>query len=236
HPHDGLGSCFGVPCLNNFFVLFYLFGIDCPSTTWIEFRSNCYVFLQGTVGIKNIEDVREQCTGQGADIISIHTKEENTFVLKNFETHWQGPDYVLLGMFYDTDDKSFKWYDQSNMTFSNWTDEEAGEELINTCAFLHTKSGIWKKGSCEVSSMEGSLCKAAAFKQYLSYHKFSHVSITFLVITGSIILAVAGATVWFLYKRNLISNLSSSGSTAFPQPPYSDDCVLVEAEENEYFV
>ncbi|XP_038606818.1 CD302 antigen [Tachyglossus aculeatus] len=208
---------------------------DCPSTTWIEFRSNCYVFLQGTVDIKNIEDVREQCTGHGADIISIQTKEENTFVLKSFETHWQGPDYVLLGMFYDTDDKSFKWYDQSNMTFSNWTDEEAGEELIDTCAFLHTKSGIWKKGSCEVSSLEGSLCKAAVSykKRYLPE---KHVSVTFLVITGTIILAVAGATVWFLHKRNLFSNLPSSGSTALPQTPYSDDCVLVEAEENEYFV
>lgn len=48
------------------------------------------------------------------------------------------------------------------MTFDKWTDQEDGEDLVDTCAFLHTKTGEWKKGDCEVSSVEGTLCKAAS--------------------------------------------------------------------------
>lgn len=48
------------------------------------------------------------------------------------------------------------------MTFDKWTDQEDGEDLVDTCAFLHTKTGEWKKGNCEISSVEGTLCKAAS--------------------------------------------------------------------------
>ncbi|XP_068936709.1 CD302 antigen isoform X2 [Petaurus breviceps papuanus] len=218
--------------------LLFLLGLaaaDCPSSTWVQFQSNCYIFLQTTVKIENIEDVRNQCTdsASGADMISIHNEEENAFILETYKKRWKGQDDILLGMFYDTDDESFKWYDKSNMTFNKWKNSEESQDLIDTCGFLQTKSGIWKKGNCEVSSVEGALCKAAVSyeKKYLPDN---HILITALVIASTTILTITGAVVWFLYKRNLTSGFTNTAYTTAPQLPYNDDCILVDAEENEY--
>ncbi|XP_062959823.1 CD302 antigen isoform X2 [Cynocephalus volans] len=197
---------------------------DCPSSTWVQFQDSCYIFLQEAIKVQSIEDVRNQCTNHGADMISIHNEEENAFILDTLKKQWKGPDDILLGMFYDTDDASFKWFDNSDMTFDKWTDQEDGEDLVDTCAFLHTKTGEWKKGNCEVSSVEGTLCKAAN----------NHILISALVIASTVILTVLGIIIWFLYKRNSASGFTTVFSTA-SQSPYDDDCVLVD-EENEYAV
>ncbi|XP_042539398.1 CD302 antigen isoform X1 [Dipodomys spectabilis] len=203
---------------------------DCPSSTWIQFQNNCYIFLEEAIKVESIEDVRNQCTGHGADMISIHTEEENAFILNTLKQQWNGPEDVLLGMFYDTDDASFKWFDNSNMTFDKWAEEEDGEDLVDTCGFLYTKTGEWKKGNCEISSVEGTLCKAAIpfDKKYLSDN---HILISTLVIASTVTLTVLGAIIWFFYKRNSGSGFTTVFSTA-PQSPYNDDCVLVVAEEN----
>lgn len=93
-------------------------------------------------------------------------------------------------------------------------------------------TGDWKKGNCEVSSVEGTLCKAAIpyEKKYLSDNR---ILISALVIASTVILTVLGAVVWFLYKRSLDSGFTTVFSAAH-QSPYNDDCVLVVAEENEY--
>uniref|UniRef100_G3TXQ1 CD302 antigen n=1 Tax=Loxodonta africana TaxID=9785 RepID=G3TXQ1_LOXAF len=208
--------------------------LDCPSSIWVQFQDNCYIFLQEAIKVESIEDVRNQCTDHGADMISIHNEEENAFILNTLKKQWKGPADILLGMFYDTDDACFKWFDKSNMTFAKWTDQDDGEDLVDTCAFLHTKTGEWKKGNCEVSSVEGTLCKAAMpyEKKYLSGNHLDNILISALVIASTVILTVLGAIIWFLYKRNSDSGFTTVFSSA-PQSPYNDDCVLVVAEENE---
>ncbi|XP_012583656.1 PREDICTED: CD302 antigen isoform X2 [Condylura cristata] len=183
---------------------------DCPSSTWIQFQDSCYLFLQESIKVESIEDVRNQCTTIGADMISIHNEQENAFILDTLKKHWKGPDDILLGMFFDTDDACFKWFDKSNMTFDNWTDEEDDEDLVDTCAFLHTKTVPYEK-------------------KYLS----DHILISALVIASTVILTVLGAVAWFLYKRNLDSGFTTAFSNV-SQSSYDDDCVLVVAEENEY--
>ncbi|KAG3274556.1 hypothetical protein H1C71_020147 [Ictidomys tridecemlineatus] len=204
---------------------------DCPSSAWVQFKDSCYIFLEEAIKVESIEDVRNQCTDHGADMISIHNEEENAFILNTLKKQWKGPDDILLGMFYDTDDASFKWFDSSNMTFDKWEDQEDVEDLVDTCGFLHTKTGEWKKGNCEVSSVEGTLCKAAIpyNKKYLSDN---HILISTLVIASTVILTVLGAIIWYLYKRNSNSGFTTVFSTT-PQSHYDDDCVLVVAEENE---
>uniref|UniRef100_A0A8C6B7Z8 CD302 molecule n=1 Tax=Monodon monoceros TaxID=40151 RepID=A0A8C6B7Z8_MONMO len=76
---------------------------DCPSSTWVQFQDSCYIFLQEAIKVESIEDVRNQCTDHGADMISIHNEEENAFILDTLQKQWKGPDDILLGMFFDTD-------------------------------------------------------------------------------------------------------------------------------------
>uniref|UniRef100_A0A8D2L9X0 C-type lectin domain-containing protein n=1 Tax=Varanus komodoensis TaxID=61221 RepID=A0A8D2L9X0_VARKO len=78
-------------------------GIACPSLAWILFERSCYALLPGPLETRSIEDAREYCRGNGADIISINNKEENTFIKNSFCSHWHGPEYISLGMFFDTD-------------------------------------------------------------------------------------------------------------------------------------
>ncbi|XP_041487504.1 lymphocyte antigen 75 isoform X2 [Microtus oregoni] len=202
--------------------------LNCPSSAWVQFQGSCYTFLRVTVNVESIEDVRNQCIGHGADMISIHNEEENAFILDTLQKQWKGPDDLLLGMFYDTDDASFKWFDNSNMTFDKWADQD-GEDLVDTCGFLYTKTGEWKKGNCEISSVEGTLCKAAIpyDKKYLSDN---HILISTLVIAGTVTLTVLGAIIWFLYKRNACSGFSVFSTTL--QSPYNDDCALVIADDD----
>uniref|UniRef100_A0A8C3SNP2 C-type lectin domain-containing protein n=1 Tax=Chelydra serpentina TaxID=8475 RepID=A0A8C3SNP2_CHESE len=174
-------------------------------------------------------------TASGADIISIKNKEENTFIQETFKNHWQGPDYISLGMFFDTDDNAFKWYDKSEMKFTNWIEEESNEELLNTCASMYTKSGGWKKISCEELHLTGTLCKTAC--KLSSFVSDKTALTTTLVIIFTIVVTVSAALFWFLYKRN-ISSVSGAlcithHSTA--EMPYGDETVLID-EENEYTV
>lgn len=201
---------------------------DCPSSTWVQFQGSCYIFLQVTINMETIEDIRNQCIGHGADMISIHNEEENAFILDTLQKQWKGPDDLLLGMFYDTDDASFKWFDNSNMTFDKWADQD-GEDLVDTCGFLYTKTGEWRKGDCEISSVAGTLCKASIpyDKKYLSNN---HILITTLVIASTVTLSVLGAIIWFLYKRNACYGLPFSTA---PQSPYNDGCTLVVADDEE---
>nr|KAF6494110.1 CD302 molecule [Rousettus aegyptiacus] len=76
---------------------------DCPSSTWVQFQDNCYIFLQKTIKVESIEDARNQCTDHGGDMISIHNEEENAFILDTLKKQWKGSDNILLGMFFDTD-------------------------------------------------------------------------------------------------------------------------------------
>uniref|UniRef100_A0A8I5ZVX3 CD302 molecule n=1 Tax=Rattus norvegicus TaxID=10116 RepID=A0A8I5ZVX3_RAT len=169
---------------------------DCPSSIWVQFQGSCYTFLQVTINVENIEDVRKQCTDHGADLVSIHNEEENAFILDTLQKRWKGPDDLLLGMFYDTDDASFKWFDQSNMTFDKWADED-GEDLVDTCGFLYAKTGEWRKGNCEMSSVTGTLCKTAIpyDKKYLSAELQPEGIISTVIVTLSVrLLPSAGGT------------------------------------------
>ncbi|XP_033021610.1 CD302 antigen isoform X2 [Lacerta agilis] len=140
--------------------------VACPSAAWLSFGRSCYALLQGTW--EALDDTREVCKGNasGADIISINNKEENSFIRSTFCTHWHGPEYISLGMFFDTDENVFKWYDQSEVNFTNWIEEESNEELINTCAVMQTSSGRWKKAACEHLPLTEVLCETS-----ISYEK-----------------------------------------------------------------
>lgn len=56
-------------------------------------------------------------------------------------------------------DDTFKWYDDSKVNFTNWIEEESNNELLNTCATMHTASGGWKKVSCEHLPLTKILCE-----------------------------------------------------------------------------
>ncbi|KAJ6660828.1 hypothetical protein lerEdw1_017454 [Lerista edwardsae] len=190
--------------------------IVCPSSAWVSFGSSCYALMQGTVETQSIDDARQFCKGNasGADVISINNEEENAFILKSFHTRWRGPEYISLGMFFDTDDDTFKWYDDSSVNFTNWMEEEGYEGPVDICATMHTASGGWKKTGCEYLPLTAILCEKAVLyeKKYLP---------------------VSAAFLWFLYQRKVSSGTRRTVQNSTTQVPYSDETVLID-EESEY--
>ncbi|KAL8183354.1 UNVERIFIED_CONTAM: hypothetical protein K2H54_037966 [Gekko kuhli] len=202
--------------------------IVCPSSSWIPFGSSCYALLEAK--LESMDDAREFCKASTADIISINNKEENTFILKAFQTHWHGPEYIPLGMFFDTDDDVFKWYDESKVNFTNWMEEDSSNELLDTCATMQTTSGGWKRTTCEHLPLTEVLCEATSAydKKYLPDKTWT----TVLVITSTVIVSVSAAFLWFLYQRK-VSSATFMTQNISRQVPCNDEVILID-EENEY--
>ncbi|XP_048341464.1 CD302 antigen [Sphaerodactylus townsendi] len=200
----------------------------CPSSSWISFASNCYALLHTT--LESIDDAREFCEASGASIISINSKEENAFILNAFHTHWHGPEYISLGMYFDTDDDVFKWYDESKVNFTNWLEEGNSNELLDTCATMHTISGGWRKTSCEHLPLTEILCEATS--AYELKYLPGKIWTTVLLITSTVIVSVSAAFLWFLYQRKVSSTTSMVYSFS-RQVPCNDEAILID-EENEH--
>ncbi|XP_048726207.1 CD302 antigen isoform X3 [Caretta caretta] len=128
---------------------------ECPSSAWIPFGSSCYIFLQGTLDeLDSIDDARNLCkdNASGADIISIKNKEENTFIQETLKNHWQVPDYISLGMFFDTDVAYEKKYlpDKTALTTTL--------VIIFTIVVTVSAALFWFLYKRNISSASGALC------------------------------------------------------------------------------
>ncbi|XP_069472454.1 CD302 antigen [Ambystoma mexicanum] len=208
----------------------------CPSPMWISFRSGCYTVLPTTLTNSfGIDKARELCKVSGADIVSINNEEENQFITDAFKNQWKGQKEVFLGLFFDTDEKAFKWFDNSEVTFTNWNEDDISEELMNTCAALHTQSGQWRKMSCENFTEMVTLCKATPYSQEKKTAVGENVLITSLVIVVSMLVSIASIVLWVQCKRsNLPPRLPATSCRSANVVPFTDESVLVDAEEREF--
>jgi hypothetical protein len=53
---------------------------SCPSSEWISYESNCYLFERT---IRNYGEAKFDCSKKGASVVSIKTKDEMEFITKN---------------------------------------------------------------------------------------------------------------------------------------------------------
>ncbi|NP_001090345.1 CD302 molecule S homeolog precursor [Xenopus laevis] len=207
-------------------------GKGCPSPAWVGFNSSCYTFLRITPkNLLSIEPAQELCKAYGANLISIITEEENTFVLKLFQAQWKGPDKILLGMFYDSDDNSMKWLDQSEVRFTNWREEKNPNNLI-TCTTMSTITGLWDLIDCENVAEMGTLCKKTNAQNENTLPDLRALTITLIIFIVLVVLSVS-AVLLGLYRRSSTGFLSRNYTLASEVLPYSDQRVLVDTVEME---
>ncbi|XP_073503189.1 CD302 antigen [Phyllobates terribilis] len=203
-------------------------GDACPSPLWVQLHSSCYTFVHVTEkNSLSVGSARELCKDIGADIISISSQEENSFLVKVFQNKWKGPTEVLLGMFYDSDDNSLKWYDKSDVTFFNWRQVQSADYNLNTCVKMNTQSGRWDVTDCDKFRESAVLCKYISKESVTIDRKAMKITViaTFTIITLALPIAVI-----LLHKRRNWSNRLQSAEEVLP---YSDDAVLVDTMERE---
>ncbi|XP_036001840.1 lactose-binding lectin l-2-like [Fundulus heteroclitus] len=113
---------------------------DCPMF-WYNFDGRCYKYVATDM---TWADAEQHCLSQGANLVSIHSLDEENFVkrlIRNFDPA-QAPNWI--GLSDAQKDGTFFWSDGSKLSFTFWEEGEPNDfEGPEPC--VHTNSGPAKK-------------------------------------------------------------------------------------------
>uniref|UniRef100_UPI00359023F9 macrophage mannose receptor 1-like isoform X2 n=1 Tax=Myxine glutinosa TaxID=7769 RepID=UPI00359023F9 len=120
--------------------------VICPNSTvediWLAFRKSCY--LVHTDHPKSWSMAVRHCMSHGATLGSIHTLEENAFILKQVTKNFGEEKPLWIGLF--RINEVMHWTDDSLFNFSNWA---SGEPTGYSTDCTHMNSaGKWILQQC----------------------------------------------------------------------------------------
>ncbi|XP_036396095.1 CD302 antigen [Megalops cyprinoides] len=212
---------------------------DCPADgrTWVPFAQSCYHFVHGEEDLAKsytYESARAMC--RGYELLSIRSPEENKFIVQYSPQVWKGNIDVWLDMYFNADNETLLWHDDTQLDFANWQDDSmpADTASMDICAAMHSSTGKWMQVSCAEDTENGVVCKTSQKPDKKESGSNSPL-LSALVILSVLVILGLSAVVWFLHQRH-----GSGGSmfTSFEyHPPFrsplTDEAALVGAEETE---
>lgn len=211
---------------------------DCPADgrTWVPFEDGCYHFVHGEEDkIKSYTFDRAKTLCQGFELLTIQSAKENDFVVNYSPEVWKNNVNVWLGMYYDTDNDTMRWFGEQPLRFTNWMARPPPPDLVpmDTCVTLHSETGKWENVSCLEQAENGVVCETNQKPEEVKPK--SSALLSALVILSVVAIMGVSAAIWFLHQKH---NLGSTIFTAFEyHPPFrvldTDRSCLVEAEETD---
>ncbi|XP_064183475.1 lymphocyte antigen 75 [Anguilla rostrata] len=124
--------------------------VKCPHRAngpgWTPFRNHCYAFYRQASRWAAFDkgDSRETCKklDPSAEVLTIRDEEENDFVRKQLLPLRDMVMFVWIGIFKDNETNQLKWYDGTNVQYSNWF--EGRPNITDKFMAGLSSSGSWK--------------------------------------------------------------------------------------------
>ncbi|KAI8510796.1 hypothetical protein Bbelb_117120 [Branchiostoma belcheri] len=119
---------------------------QCPSR-WREYNNHCYKFMTSRV---DWNTAKSRCKASGADLVSIHSREENEFVkrlITNAGSFHLSQAIVYIGLHKKRG--RWEWSDGSRLSYSNWAPGEPNHLSFlslnwSFCSAMYAKTGrLW---------------------------------------------------------------------------------------------
>nr|XP_046272981.1 lactose-binding lectin l-2-like [Scatophagus argus] len=114
---------------------------NCP-TFWYNFNGRCYKYVSTHL---SWADAELHCVSEGANLVSIHSLEEQTFVkdlIKNFD-HSEG--YTWIGLHDIPREGGWMWSDGSAVNFTFWAPGEPNNNQGGNEDCAHLNFGTNRK-------------------------------------------------------------------------------------------
>jgi len=123
--------------------------------TWVEFGTHCYLFRP--LDQVSASTANHRCVLEGAHLASIHSDEENEFIMTHFQTYTAVSQWIGL---MKSQQGSFMWSDQSSLGYYNWNENEPNDHNRTNgedCIEMHVHNGKWNDIPC--ADINGYICK-----------------------------------------------------------------------------
>ncbi|XP_074624213.1 macrophage mannose receptor 1-like isoform X2 [Acropora palmata] len=128
---------------------------SCPSG-WIKFDQHCYLFRDTYNDRRTWTSARYMCRKQGANLLSITSKQEQDFLSHHFTDNLHG--HVWLGLNDRNIEAGHTWSDGSPVTFLNWHPGEPNDlNNVEKCAEMYPADTRWNDVMC--IALNGYVCK-----------------------------------------------------------------------------
>ncbi|RXN05781.1 macrophage mannose receptor 1-like protein [Labeo rohita] len=121
---------------------------------WIPYSGNCYLLHRNK---KTWLEARDSCLREGGDLLSIISKEEQSFVIT--QLGYLKTDELWIGFNDRKIQMLFEWSDQSSVPFASWEVREPSHSALHAedCVLMRGEEGKWADDICE--KKYGFVCK-----------------------------------------------------------------------------
>ncbi|XP_069548457.1 macrophage mannose receptor 1-like [Brachyistius frenatus] len=121
------------------------------SDGWLVWRGNQYYINRRS---KPMEEARHYCQQRHGDLVSIKSKDENSFIWKQVSRNY-GMFYIAMSVDLDG---SYRWMDGTPMSFERWDENQPNSNAFDeNCASLASHMGFWR--TCNCGKELPSICK-----------------------------------------------------------------------------